>query len=467
MTLSLCMIVRDEAEWIAGCLLHHRALADELVVLDTGSLDGTPELARAAGARVSVLPWPDDFAAARNAAIEAAAGDWVLTLDPDEWIAPEDFAEIRALAERGGAAGYRLRLRTYTNDSELFDWTPLAGPVPDVVTAWGFTGYCEHALVRLFPRHPGIRYRGRIHETVEAALAEQGFDYRTTDIVVHHLGHARPAPAHRDKTRCYLELSRLKAAEHPRDAQAHLEHGMAALESGHPMAAVAAFAQAVALAPARRACHEHLGAALLRSGRHAEALAAFAEALDVFPRTASLYAGAGEAVLALGHPSEARAVLAHCLTLDPRHFRARLNLGVLEMDRDPAAARRHLEDAERINPRSDLPPLNLGLLHARAGDRAAARAALERALGLNAGRWQTLAALGALCFDANDFDGAVVWYARAAAVPDHGPEVEAKQCAAEVARGNLAQARERARAAARRDRRYAHLEELCAEADSP
>ena len=76
------------------------------------------------------------------------------------------------------------------------------------------------------------------------------------------------------------------------------------------------------------------------------------------------------------------------------------------------------------------------------------------------------AALGALCFDANDFDGAVIWYARAAAVPDHGPEVEAKQCAAEVARGNLAEARERARAAARRDRRYAFLEELCAEAQT-
>jgi Flp pilus assembly protein TadD len=464
MTLSLCMIVRDEADWIGPCLAHHRRLADEVVVVDTGSVDATPDLARAAGARVSVIAWPDDFAAARNAAIDRTTGDWVLVLDADEWIAPEDFARIRRLLAPDGTAGYRLRLRTYTNDSVLFDWTPLAGPVPDVVRALGFTGYCEHAIVRLFRRRPEIRYRGRIHEVVEPALAEHGLECRSTDVVVHHLGHARPAPALREKTRRYLELSRRKAEEHPSDAQAHLEHGMAALEAGDGPGAVAAFAHAVALAPRRRECHEHLGAALLRSGRAADALAVYTAALELFPGAASLYAGAGDAVAALGRQAEARAVLAHCLDLDPRHFRARVNLGVLEMGRDPEAAGRHLEAAERINPRSDLPALNLGLLHARRGDRAAARAALERALAHNPGRWQTLVALGALCFDAADYDGALVWYARAATLPDHGPEVEAKQCAAEVARGNFAGARERARAAALRDPRYAHLERLCADA---
>jgi tetratricopeptide (TPR) repeat protein len=462
-TLSLCMIVRDEADWIGGCVAHHRALADEIVVLDTGSTDGTRDLARAAGARVSAQPWRDDFAAARNAAVEIATGDWVLALDADEWIEPADFPRIRALVEHGERAGYRLRLRTYTNDSELFDWRALTGPVPEVVRARGFTGYCEHALVRLFPRCPGIRYRGRIHEMVEGALADHGIECRTTDLVVHHLGHARPAAARRRKAHRYLELSRRKAEEQPADAQAQLEHGMAALEIGDRTAAVRAFERAVALAPGRRECREHLGAALLRSGQPAAALAVFAEALRVFPGAASLHAGAGEAAFALGHHARARALLAHCLALDPRHFRARLNLGVLEMDHDPAAARRHLEEAERLNPRSDLPPLNLGLLCARAREAEAARVALERALGLDAGRWQTLAALGALCFDADDFAGAAVWYARAAARPDHGPEVEAKQCAAEVARGNLAAARAHARAAARRDPRYAHLEELCAE----
>ncbi len=465
-TLSLCMIVRDEADWIAACVAHHRALADEVVVLDTGSTDGTPDLAHAAGARVSARPWSDDFAAARNAAIDTATGDWVLSLDADEWIDPAEFAGIRALIEGGEAAGYRLRLRTYTNDSELFDWRALTGPVPEVVRARGFTGYCEHALVRLFPRRPEIRYRGRIHEIVEAALAEHNVECRTTDVVVHHLGHARPAATHREKARRYLELSRLKVEERPTDAQAHLEHGMAALELGDRATAVRAFTRAVTLAPGRRECREHLGAALQKAGRHAEALAVFGKALKAFPRAASLYAGAGEAVSALGRQPEARTAYTHCLALDPGHFRARLNLGVLEMDHDPDAARRHLEAAERLNPRSDLPPLNLGLLYARAGDAAAARRALERALGLNAGRWQTLAALGALCFDANDFDGAAVWYGRAAAMPDHGPEVEAKQCAAEVARGNLSEARERAREAARRDQRYAYLEELCAEANT-
>ena len=87
-SLSLCMIVRNEAELIETCLRHHQSLVDEMVVLDTGSSDGTPELARRPGARVDEIAWPDDFAIARNACLDRATGDWVLVLDPDERILP-------------------------------------------------------------------------------------------------------------------------------------------------------------------------------------------------------------------------------------------------------------------------------------------------------------------------------------------------------------------------------------------
>src|SRR5262245_31354097 len=76
--LALVMIARDEARCIERCLASVRAHVDEMVLLDTGSSDGTPEIARAAGARVGSFAWCDDFAAARNAALELADADWSL-----------------------------------------------------------------------------------------------------------------------------------------------------------------------------------------------------------------------------------------------------------------------------------------------------------------------------------------------------------------------------------------------------
>ena len=76
--ISLCMIVRDEAENLERCLRSVAGVVDELCVLDTGSTDGTIELARRLGARVSSAPWTQDFSAARNASVALASGDWIL-----------------------------------------------------------------------------------------------------------------------------------------------------------------------------------------------------------------------------------------------------------------------------------------------------------------------------------------------------------------------------------------------------
>ena len=65
-TISLCMIVRDEEEVLARCLESVRGIADEIIVVDTGSKDLTPEIARQFTEQVFSFPWVDDFAAARN-----------------------------------------------------------------------------------------------------------------------------------------------------------------------------------------------------------------------------------------------------------------------------------------------------------------------------------------------------------------------------------------------------------------
>ena len=94
-TLSLCMIVRDEAEELKRCLNSVKDLVDEIVAIDTGSVDRTVEVANSFGAKVLHFKWIDDFSAARNASIEMAVSDWILTLDCDEGISQKDHAQIQ------------------------------------------------------------------------------------------------------------------------------------------------------------------------------------------------------------------------------------------------------------------------------------------------------------------------------------------------------------------------------------
>jgi len=100
-TYRVCLVViaRNEAPRIARLLDSMAPWVPEMLVLDTGSTDGTPDIARGCGARVERFDWCDDFAAARNAALDAAAADWHVVLDADEWLI--DGGEVlQALAGR-------------------------------------------------------------------------------------------------------------------------------------------------------------------------------------------------------------------------------------------------------------------------------------------------------------------------------------------------------------------------------
>jgi glycosyltransferase involved in cell wall biosynthesis len=98
MTLSVVIIARNEAARIERCIASVR-WADEVVVLDGGSTDATVELARALGARVEVATdWPG-FGAQKNRALALATGDWILSLDADEWVDENLASAIRAVVK--------------------------------------------------------------------------------------------------------------------------------------------------------------------------------------------------------------------------------------------------------------------------------------------------------------------------------------------------------------------------------
>src|SRR5277367_1684040 len=79
--ISLCMIVRNEERFLAAALTSVQGVVDEICIVDSGSTDGTVEIAKSFGAKISFISWRDDFAGARNAALAMATGAWVFVLD--------------------------------------------------------------------------------------------------------------------------------------------------------------------------------------------------------------------------------------------------------------------------------------------------------------------------------------------------------------------------------------------------
>lgn len=242
--LSLVMIVRDESAMLPACLAHHAPLFDEMVVVDTGSHDGTPELARAGGARVVHHVWADDFAAARNAAIAAATGDRLLLLDADERLAEGDFPALREAAAAAPCA-WLMEVRNYCPEQGHLEWRPVRGRYPEQER--GHAGYFASRRVGLFPRLPSVRFRGLIHESVLADCEAAGLALRTLPVPVHHYGHVAPATVTGRRRDTYARLAARKLAEHPDDPAALLEHATALLEAGRAAEAEPSLEALVAL----------------------------------------------------------------------------------------------------------------------------------------------------------------------------------------------------------------------------
>src|SRR5262245_54601937 len=111
--LSCCMIVRDSELTLPAALAGIRNYVDDLVVVDTGSLDRTREIALAHGARLFEFPWCDDFSAARNESIRHARGKWIFWMDSDDTIDEANASALHKLAHGSHAPntlGYVMRV---------------------------------------------------------------------------------------------------------------------------------------------------------------------------------------------------------------------------------------------------------------------------------------------------------------------------------------------------------------------
>lgn len=242
--LSLCMIVRNEAARLEECLESVSALNPEIVVVDTGSSDGSQEVARRFGAKVISFPWQDDFSAARNRTLEEASGKWILILDADEVIASEDLPKLRRAINAPQAAAYKMIVRNYSSAANLAGWQPCKGDYPELET--GLPGWFPTTKIRLFRRHPAIRFEGLVHETVGTSVKRLRGNVALCPVAVHHYGLVDEA-VRRSRSRYYLKLCLKKLRQRPDEPGIWYEVGSHFYELNRINWAKGAFERAVDL----------------------------------------------------------------------------------------------------------------------------------------------------------------------------------------------------------------------------
>jgi len=271
-SLSVVMIVKDEAARLAECLDSVRGIADEIVVADTGSTDTTINVARRFNATVLEFPWRDDFAEARNQALAAATGDWILHVDADEVVGPEAATRIRELldADGSGADAIEVTLANYSDDHRAWRWVAVD---PGDPAARGHAGYIAVGLLRLFRNRRGFEYREAVHESITESVRERGGMIRAAPILIHHYGYSPRSAESRDKAVRYAGIARAKVQQRPQDPKAWHDLAEQSLVLGDEKAAEQACRKALELEPLHLAAASTLANLLLNRGDLDEARA--------------------------------------------------------------------------------------------------------------------------------------------------------------------------------------------------
>lgn len=220
------MIVRDEARCLARCLQSVKG-ADQIVVIDTGSIDGTAEIARSLGAEVGYFAWQADFARARNVSLERARCDWILVLDADETL-PEGGLEVLRQEATGVHEGYIV-------------------PVDSVVEAKGERMQHTTMALRFFRNRPEHRYEGRIHEQTSRSILARGGTIGQSRVRLVHDGYDPAIIGNRSKHERNLEILLAMADDDPRSPYPRYKLGSTLAVLDRPEEAKAQLEAALAL----------------------------------------------------------------------------------------------------------------------------------------------------------------------------------------------------------------------------
>ena len=185
--LSQTMIVKNEEDNMESALFWGKDFMFEQIVVDTGSTDRTVELAKTYGAKVIHFKWVDDFAAAKNFALDECKGDWIAILDADEYFSEEDSGKLMGIIEKADKEGYCAIETGWVNIDGK-------GGVID-----------RYTQIRIIKNIKGLRYKRRIHEILDFKPGQAAYD-ASDELNIIHNGYITEIANNKNKRERNLKL---------------------------------------------------------------------------------------------------------------------------------------------------------------------------------------------------------------------------------------------------------------------
>ncbi len=286
--LSVATIVRNQEDALAETLASVRHFADEVIILDTGSSDRTPQVAQQFHAKLHRVAWDDSFATARNYCLTHTTGDWVLWLDAGERIERADAGLLREFIDHNAnpSAVYSLRV--------------------NVPAAEHHIGGEQIARVRLHPNRPGLQFFGRVRETLDRSLTAFGLRREELPIAIQRGAREHDSQLKRSRAQRNIHLADLQIAQRGPSADLLNCLGEAFQTLGDANRAIQHYQRALQLAEPSSAAMLEAYYGLLtcfdgRSDHRNSQLQLCMQAVEVFPLDAQLLCALGGYLQSLGH----------------------------------------------------------------------------------------------------------------------------------------------------------------------
>ena len=319
-SISLCMIVKNEAKNIKRAIESAKLIVDEIIVVDTGSNDDTPEIAESLGANIYHFRWNDNFSDARNFSLKHSTKDWILVLDADESISYYDLFYIKEnILENKEYWGFSLIQRDYFNEMIL---GAIRCGDEFYEESKPYICYKTQEICRIFKNLNKVYFSYPVYELVEESIKLNGGEFAYTDIVIHHYGRLVERKNAIAKRRYYIEiLDKHLGSDEPDRLKAIYCGNIARAYSfiGNHEKGLEYLRKAVDFNPKSSIIYFDLGNNAIFRTDYFEAIKWLEKAIRLDGKRSEYYISAAQAYTFIGNLFKALEMIQRCLDIDPEN----------------------------------------------------------------------------------------------------------------------------------------------------
>ncbi|MGD6794231.1 glycosyltransferase [Metabacillus indicus] len=302
-TLSLCMIVRNEEKCLEKCLSSIGNFVDEIIVVDTGSTDGTIEIAKKFTDKVFHHKWKNDFSEARNFSLSKATSDYILVLDADEYIKnPEGL------------------LNDLNNDKDCY--------IFEIQNLLSNGSSYIHRAYRMFRNHRGLLYKNKLHEQINLEVFPNALT-ATSTVTIFHTGYISTVFKDKEKGNRNLRIIEEAVKLNPNDYNLY-NLGRAQLTIANYKDAIESFSKSYKLN--KKSVYmpdllNKMSLSLMELNRYEDALKIVKDAIEYFPNEVELFFTKGQICLKLNYLMDAKASFEQCLKIGDQGYQVTIGTG--------------------------------------------------------------------------------------------------------------------------------------------